>query len=196
MKNLKSKLGFTLIELLVVITIIGILATGAVAVFTSQIQKARDSTRLTDTNALKSGIEQFYQDQDQYPDSSNTSTLAFSGVEIYVPKLPTDPKSGQARTWAAFDYVYSVGPDLNLIPWQVYEISTTFEQQWNVDKKAADSEDNWNDDNRLELWISMDTLNTDVTGKVTANSLLCVVQAWGGAVACNAAWSRLVIKGN
>jgi len=49
-----NKLAFTLIELLVVITIIGILATGATTVYTSQIQKARDATRLTDINAIKS----------------------------------------------------------------------------------------------------------------------------------------------
>jgi prepilin-type N-terminal cleavage/methylation domain-containing protein len=48
-----SKKAFTLIELLVVITIIGILATGAVATYTSQIQKSRDSTRLTDLSALR-----------------------------------------------------------------------------------------------------------------------------------------------
>jgi prepilin-type N-terminal cleavage/methylation domain-containing protein len=53
MKLQRTKLGFTLIELLVVITIIGILATGAVSVYTSQIQKARDSVRLTDVTALK-----------------------------------------------------------------------------------------------------------------------------------------------
>jgi prepilin-type N-terminal cleavage/methylation domain-containing protein len=48
-----SKKAFTLIELLVVITIIGILATGATAVYTSQIQKARDTTRINDIEALK-----------------------------------------------------------------------------------------------------------------------------------------------
>jgi type IV pilus assembly protein PilA len=53
MKLQNTKLGFTLIELLVVITIIGILATGAVSVYTSQIQKARDSTRLTDIGAVR-----------------------------------------------------------------------------------------------------------------------------------------------
>jgi general secretion pathway protein G len=57
-----NKKGFTLIELLVVITIIGILATGATTVFTSQIQKARDTTRITDINALASAVEQSYQD--------------------------------------------------------------------------------------------------------------------------------------
>ncbi len=59
--------GFTLIELLVVITIIGILATGAVTTFTSQIQKARDTTRISDLKALGGGVEQFYQDTSVYP---------------------------------------------------------------------------------------------------------------------------------
>jgi prepilin-type N-terminal cleavage/methylation domain-containing protein len=53
MKLQSIKKGFTLIELLVVITIIGILATGATTVFTAQIQKARDTTRITSLNALK-----------------------------------------------------------------------------------------------------------------------------------------------
>lgn len=54
-KNMKISVqkGFTLIELLVVITIIGILATGAVTVYTSQIQKARDTTRISDIKAIQ-----------------------------------------------------------------------------------------------------------------------------------------------
>jgi general secretion pathway protein G len=60
--KLQDKKGFTLIELLVVITIIGILATGATTVYTSQIQKARDTTRISDMKALQSAIEQVYQD--------------------------------------------------------------------------------------------------------------------------------------
>jgi general secretion pathway protein G len=54
MKKLQNNKGFTLIELLVVITIIAILATGAVATYTSQIQKARDTTRINDVKALQS----------------------------------------------------------------------------------------------------------------------------------------------
>ena len=59
--------GFTLIELLVVITIIGILATGATAVYTSAQQKARDSIRQNDILALKSAVEQVFGDDAQYP---------------------------------------------------------------------------------------------------------------------------------
>jgi len=65
--KLQNNKGFTLIELLVVITIIGILATGATATYTSQIQKARDTTRINDIKALQSGIEQVYQDRGEFP---------------------------------------------------------------------------------------------------------------------------------
>ena len=64
----KNTRGFTLIELLVVITIIGILATGGVVTYTSQIQKARDTTRLSDVKALQGGIEQTFGDISVYPE--------------------------------------------------------------------------------------------------------------------------------
>ena len=97
-----STRGFTLIELLVVITIIGILATGATTVYTSQIQKARDTTRISDVKALQSGIEQAYQDASVYP----ASGAAFSGVAIYTPKFPKDPKTGQSTANTSLDYAY------------------------------------------------------------------------------------------
>ncbi len=87
----KSTRGFTLIELLVVITIIGILATGAVSVYTSQIQKARDTTRINDIKALQSGVEQSYQDISEYPKGS---TLQAELIK-YTGKLPTDLKYAQ-----------------------------------------------------------------------------------------------------
>jgi prepilin-type N-terminal cleavage/methylation domain-containing protein len=126
--------GFTLIELLVVITIIGILATGAVTTFTSQIQKARDTTRISDVKALQGGVDK---------------GASFSGVQVYVQTLPSDPKSDQASANSVFDYMYNSGPDANNIPLQQYELSTHFEQQGNIDKKAAD--DNGDDPFRLEV---------------------------------------------
>src|SRR3989344_4486789 len=48
--------GFTLIELLVVISIIGILAAFIVASFTSAQQKARDSKRKADLDAVKKAL--------------------------------------------------------------------------------------------------------------------------------------------
>jgi general secretion pathway protein G len=196
MRIQKTKLGFTLIELLVVITIIGILATWAVSVYTSQIQKARDSTRLTDITAVKWWIEQFYQDNAEYPYSTNadatTPELNFSGVLIYTPKLPEDPKSWNERSGAAFDYIYTVWQDENLIDWQDFEISTTFENKWNIDHKAI--WDWWNDDARLELWVDLGWNSTKVTAKITAWSLKCVAVGGGVATACSTTGTMLVIK--
>jgi general secretion pathway protein G len=67
MKIQSIKKGFTLIELLVVITIIGILATGGVSVFTTQLQGARDSTRIGDMKLMETGVHQYFNDQGTYP---------------------------------------------------------------------------------------------------------------------------------
>lgn len=192
MNSLKK--GFTLIELLVVITIIGILATGAVTTFTSQIQKARDTTRISDVKALQGGVEQFYQDDGTYPDKWAT----FSGVTIYVQTLPSDPKSGESSWNASFDYMYNVSPDSNTIDNQEYEISTHFEQTGNIDSKAGT--DNWNDPYRLEVWIDIDDSSgsdvkpTLVANDVTANALECVAPGGGWTAACATAANPMLIK--
>jgi len=166
MKLQKLKRAFTLIELLVVITIIGILATWAVNVYTSQIQKARDSTRITDVNALRTWIEQLYQDAWAYPNAWAAITTwiatakAFIDIKDYVPKLPKDPKTGQKSWNANFDYTYAVAADSNLVWFQIFEVATHFEQEANVTEKAA--ADGWNDDFRLELWISLGTLISNI----------------------------------
>lgn len=156
----QSKKGFTLIELLVVITIIGILAVWAVSVYTSQIQKARDTTRLNDIKALQSWVEQVYQDGSSYPAADNTFS---TWVAVYVPRLPSDPKNWELCNkwdiWASnatpCEYIYEVWPDKNsIIRWQ-YEISTWFENSWNISAKAA--KDWWNDNSRYEVWLEIDT---------------------------------------
>ena len=163
MKNV-FKSWFTLIELLVVITIIGILATGAVTVYTSQIQKARDSTRTTDIKAIQWAVEQFYGDKWEYPSATITDTNSFSGVTAYI-QTPSDPKTGQAG-WTAFDYLYNVSADSNAITNQEFELSTTYEQTANRTEKAA--KDNGNDDLRLEVWVNVN----DTQHLTTVNSTI------------------------
>lgn len=158
----QTKKGFTLIELLVVITIIGILATWAVAVYTGQIQKARDTTRLNDIKALQSWVEQFYQDKTEYPWTDSAESNYFTWVITYVPKLPKDPKSWQlCAKWTlsnstACDYMYTVSEDINwIINWE-YKISTWFENAANVSEKAAKD---WGlateEPNRYEIWLNL-----------------------------------------
>ena len=52
--------GFTIVELLIVIVIIGILATLVIVTFSGVQQKARDSERKTDINAIAGQLEAGY----------------------------------------------------------------------------------------------------------------------------------------
>lgn len=162
MRFTQNTKGFTLIELLVVITIIGILAVGGTATYTAQIQKARDSTRMTDLNAIRSGIEQFYQDFTEYPETATVNEFTGSGsrsVLSYVPKIPKDSKAGQkcgkgANPLAgACDYIYNVSDDTNGIIKGRYRVSTGFENAGNVDTKA--SKDGGNENGRFELGLQL-----------------------------------------
>lgn len=173
MKLQSIKKGFTLIELLVVITIIGILATGATTVFTSQIQKARDSTRITDINSLKNGVNLFYQDVFEYPTGDDFGTGATNSlnepkawVQVYVPKIPKDPKNSQScnrngwSTTVACAYVYVVSDDSNGITNGEFEVSTAFEAAGNMTGPAIN--DDWNDDLRLEEGLNLRWNDTDL----------------------------------
>lgn len=176
---LKLNKGFTLIELLVVITIIGILATGATAVYTSQIQKARDTTRINDINQLKSAVEQIFQDAAEYPEwvdkkaadakcdpadsafSEDSFSIACVTKLWYISKLPTDPKSKQIANWSALDYTYAVAPVTSVVR-QAYEISAWLENEWNLTSRA--SKDNGNDNKRFEVWVTWLWIQTNVIG--------------------------------
>jgi prepilin-type N-terminal cleavage/methylation domain-containing protein len=75
LKN-KSK-GFTIVELLIVIVVIGILATLVIVTFTGIQQKARNSQRQTDINAMDSHIEAYYASTGNYPTYAQLSSATW-----------------------------------------------------------------------------------------------------------------------
>ncbi len=198
MKLQNNRSWFTLIELLVVITIMGILATGAVNVFTTQLQKARDSTRISDIQALKNAVEQFYQDTSNYP-AKDSSSFEWD-IENYVQTIPSDGRTGINSENSVFDYLYNVSEDRNLIPLQEYELSTHFENQGNLDNRAANDSDSWDDEYRLEVWIDVDDtdwtsskptiVDWDISG---VSAFGCVTPTWW-AWACTNVDDPLLIK--
>lgn len=166
MKLQWTKLGFTLIELLVVITIIGILATGAVWVYTSQIQKARDTTRITDMSAMKWGLEQAFQDIWMYPGEAATvaattdcwpsaavdTSWVYCIVKLwFLASLPKDPKNTQNWNGSPLIYTYNY-ENVSWVINQAYEVSTWIESDWFKNSKAANTWDWWNDNMRIEFW--------------------------------------------
>jgi type II secretion system protein G len=62
----KDQKGFTLIELLIVVAIIGILAAIAIPQFASYRQKAYNSVAQSDLKNLKTGMEAYSADNQEY----------------------------------------------------------------------------------------------------------------------------------
>ena len=62
-----SQKGFTLIELMIVIAIIGILAAIAIPQFASYRQKSYNSASQSDLRNVKTNLEAYYADYQEYP---------------------------------------------------------------------------------------------------------------------------------
>lgn len=65
--DLKKQRGFTIVELLIVIVVIGILAALVIVTFSGIQQRARDTERRTDINAIQGHLEAYYAETGTYP---------------------------------------------------------------------------------------------------------------------------------
>lgn len=84
-----SKFGITLIELVIVIAILAILIILSVANYNAQMGRARDARRKNDLNLAKKFLEEYYSDNNKYPDQSSVS--CGSAISGYSYKFPCDP---------------------------------------------------------------------------------------------------------
>ena len=101
--------GFTLVELIIVVSLIGILATGLIALINpvQQLKNSRDARRKSDLRQIQSALELFRSDCGNYPpDSPNPfSGTSFSGTctgptITYLQTIPKDPLTGSLYTYA------------------------------------------------------------------------------------------------
>lgn len=92
--------GFTIVELLIVIVIIGILATLVIVTFSGVQQKARDSERKTDINAIAGQLEAVYANKGAYPSLAQINDSAWrSSNEFRIDtKAFADPKNASSST--------------------------------------------------------------------------------------------------
>ena len=92
--------GFTIVELLIVIVIIGILATLVIVTFSGVQQRARDSERKTDINAIAGQLEAFYATNGYYPleaDLESTSYRSTNEIRLDI-KAFADPSTPGTTT--------------------------------------------------------------------------------------------------
>lgn len=113
--------SFTLIELLVVIAIIGLLSSIVLVSMNGVKERARDSRRKADIDALILSLELYYNDNEEYPPSggasspngswsnSNDSSWATLGNNLseYLDNMPIDPTNSSSN-WAGGGY-YTYG---------------------------------------------------------------------------------------
>jgi len=75
----KAQKGFTIIELLIVIAIIAILALLVLNNFQGAQAKARDQQRTTDINNIHGKLEEFYNENNHYPNT--VTATSFAGMD-------------------------------------------------------------------------------------------------------------------
>jgi len=92
--------GFTIVELLIVIVVIGILAALVVTTYNGIQQKARDTERKTDLNALHSHAEAYQAENAKYPSVAeyNDATFRSTSMKGLDGAAMQDPKWSDANT--------------------------------------------------------------------------------------------------
>lgn len=120
-KKAASK-GFTIVELLIVIVVIGILAALVVVTYNGIQQKARDTERKTDINAMHGQLEAYQAQNGKYPTRANLNDATFRSTNmkgldkeaLVDPKQTCDPAAANAACVAAAaaanTYSYAVSP--------------------------------------------------------------------------------------
>lgn len=96
--------AFSLVELMVVVSIIAVVA-GVGLVSVSRIQRSsRDTQRQSDLRAIQSALQQYYANEQHYPDSmalngnaplnNCTGLTGCTPIRTYMQRTPTDPVAG------------------------------------------------------------------------------------------------------
>lgn len=112
-KYQKSKFGFTLIELLVVIAIIAVLIGLSAVAFQGSKQSARDATRRSNLEEIRSGLEIYRSDCGGYPQAT------------YTTNWPAELRGDGSSTSCGTSNVYLRSPQDPLNPNRYYRYSSS-----------------------------------------------------------------------
>ena len=91
----KSRLrGFTFVELMVVITIVVILVTMAIPIYSNTIKRSKESVLRNNLFTLRTVIDNYTYDKQKAP-----QTLQDMVRDGYLRDVPVDPMTGTNSTW-------------------------------------------------------------------------------------------------
>lgn len=89
--NSTSSSGFTMIELLITIAILSVIIILALMSWKNQINKARDAQRKTDLERIRIAFENYYNDNDCFPEETILQTCGGDSLNPYLNNIPCDP---------------------------------------------------------------------------------------------------------
>ncbi|MFH1288477.1 MAG: prepilin-type N-terminal cleavage/methylation domain-containing protein [bacterium] len=89
-----NQIGFTLIELVIVLSILGIILSFAEPIYRNSVIKAREAALKKDIFIIRDSIDQYYADNDNYPES-----LEDLVEKRYIRSIPEDPFTKSKETW-------------------------------------------------------------------------------------------------
>ena len=120
--------GFTVLELLVVIAIIIILAAISILALNGKRAKARDAKRESDIRQIRTALEFYYSDENEYPIIEQAMALGVANAQklcskneggfvsaetecsqkVYMAEVPTDPLTSQSYIYTGSDKGYDI----------------------------------------------------------------------------------------
>jgi len=95
---------WTLIELMVVMSLIGVLATLALAQYRNSVQAAKEAVLKADLFLMRDAIDQYYADKGTYP--ASLQSLVSEG---YLRRIPDDPITRSADSWTTTNAEFDPG---------------------------------------------------------------------------------------
>ncbi len=90
----RSTEGFTLIEMMIVMSLIVILASVGLTMYTNSQTSAREAVLREDLFRMRDAIDQYYADKNRYPASLDALV-----TDKYLRAIPADPFTNSAETW-------------------------------------------------------------------------------------------------
>jgi prepilin-type N-terminal cleavage/methylation domain-containing protein len=108
-----STQGFTLIEILVTVSVIAIIF-GVIISSSRSIQRSqRDAQRLSDLRVIQQALQNYYADQNYYPQDSGLNLTAGTsfgfGSTVYLKKTPKDPIPSTTTPYEYIPYKLTCG---------------------------------------------------------------------------------------
>ena len=111
--------------------------------FSSQLQGARDSTRINELALMNTAVSQYHADASEYPQSGSNFT---GQIDEFVSKTLADPKAGVPTCWdtgattqnTSCNGYYGVEDDLSSLPRGRYKLAVRFEKKSNERQGEAD----------------------------------------------------------